>query len=62
MSPTEAPALPATPAAPPPPPMFGQAQNPGKKAGGAKPFMPTFLGAGDIPSAANRGQKTLLGQ
>lgn len=55
-----APQPPAVPSAPPPPPVLGQAPQ-GKKPQ-AKSQQTSFLGTGDVPAAANKGQKTLLGQ
>jgi hypothetical protein len=52
--PPQAPAAPAT------PPMFGQVQQPGQKPQ-PKSQQQTFLGAFDLPSMGQLGQKTLLG-
>lgn len=52
--------LPQLPNAVPPPPVFGSAPQ-GKKPG-IKSATPSFLGAADLPSKANIGTKTLVGQ
>lgn len=54
-------ALPNMPTPSSPPPLFGASQqSPGQKPRRAS-FFPTFLGSGDVPSAGQLGQKTLLG-
>lgn len=60
LSAPEQPSMPAVPGAPPPPPMFGE-QKPGQKPK-QKPAQPSFLGTATQLSAANRSDKTLLGQ
>lgn len=59
-TPDPPPAVPAPPNAPAPPPIFGQ--NPTGSKPGKKSQNPTFLGAGDTPTAGQLGSKTLLGQ
>lgn len=51
---------PQVPQAPAPPPLLGQ-NKPGTKPQ-ARSQQATFLGTGDLPTASQRGAKTLLGQ